>query len=364
MPKISHIADLHIGSNQYGLSSRRANQKQTLLKLASELKKYDICLIAGDVFDSPFPSPDDISLWLKFTEIISSQGCVSIVSVGNHDRLYDSARQWVDLSPFIQKRSHNESGQIYGSVTVKDITINYLDHIKRRDLKERIETLPESDVLMMHQSCAGFMSSIMRPEIDEESLEVLSKKARYVALGDLHIHKVMKASKNNIVAYPGNIDFLRLCDPCSDFKFLEIDFSQDKGPSVKSIEFEPTQKTQVIKFAENKDIKKEVLKDPSGFYIFRYLSKDYEALSKELEELKQEFKDVCFHLYREKVKITKDDSVQEVDEDTDFMSLVKKEKFLEDRDVDLINDIWNNPNSENVEEVLKKDLENQINANN
>jgi hypothetical protein len=46
------------------------------------------------------------------------------------------------------------------------------------------------------------------------------------------------------------------------------------------------------------------------------------------------------------------------------MSLVKKEKFLEDRDVDLINDIWNNSNTENVEEVLRKDLESQINANN
>lgn len=358
MPKISHIADLHIGSNQYGLSSRRANQKQTLLKLASELKKYDICLIAGDVFDSPFPSPDDISLWVQFTEVVNSQGCVLIVNVGNHDKLYDSARQWVDLSPFIQKRSHN------GLVTVKNITINYLDHIKRRDLKDKIENLPESDILMMHQSCAGFMSSIMRPEIDEESLELLSKKAKYVALGDLHIHKVMKISKNNIVAYPGNIDFLRLCDPYSDFKFLEIEFDQDKNVSIKSISFEPTQKTRVIKFSENKDIKKEVLKDPKGFYIFRYFSKDHEALNKELEELKQEFEDFCFHLYREKVKPTKDESVQEVDEDTDFMSLVKKEKFLEDRDVDLINDIWNNPNAENVEEVLRKDLESQINANN
>ena len=364
MPKISHVADLHIGSNQYGLSLRRANQKETLLKLASELKKYDICLIAGDVFDSPFPSPDDISLWLKFTEIVSSQGCIPIVSVGNHDKLYDSARQWVDLSPFIAKRSHYESNQLYGSITVKNITVNYLDHVKRRDLKDVIEKVPESDILMMHQSCAGFMSSIMRPEIDEESLGLVSKKARYVALGDLHIHKVMKVSKNNIVAYPGNIDFLRLCDPYSEFKYLEIDFNEDENPSIKSIPFEPTQKTQVIKFSESSELRKTILKDPEGFYIFRYLSKDHEVLNKDLEKLKEEFTNLCFHLYREKVKAIKDDLTQEVDEDTDFMSLVKKEKFLEDRDVDLINDIWNNSNTENVEEVLRKDLESQINANN
>jgi DNA repair exonuclease SbcCD nuclease subunit len=364
MIKISHIADLHIGSNQYGLSTRRTNQKNTLLKLASELKKYDVCLIAGDVFDSPSPSPDDISLWVQFTKTINSDGCIPVANVGNHDKLYDSSRQWVDLSPFIGKRASNGSNELINSITVKGITINYLDHTKRRDLNDVVEKIPASDILMMHQSCAGFMSSIMRPEIDEDLLNLISQKAKYIALGDLHIHKVMKVSKNNVIGYPGNIDFLRLCDPYSDFKYLELEIDKEKIKSLNSVSFEPTQKTQVIKFSDSWDVKNIISQDPEGFYIFRYFAKDYEMLHQELEELNKVFPNLCFYLYREKLKSTKDESSQEVSEDTDFMSLVKKENFLEDRDLDLISDLWSNSSVDNVEEVLRKDLENQINANN
>jgi hypothetical protein len=284
--------------------------------------------------------------------------------VGNHDKLHNSSIQWVDLNPFICKRSKGSTDSSFYRVDISNIQITFLDHIKRRDLEEVIESLPTSDIIVMHQSCAGFMSSIMRPELDENLLNKLSAKANYIALGDLHIHKIMKLNKQCVAAYPGNIDFLRLCDPHKDFKFLQLEIEDKEIKQIKSIPFVPTQATEVISFGKNSHIESSIKKNPQGFYIVRYLPQDYEALSKVVEQLNDSYPDLCLYLYREKPKVKAQESKEAVQEDTDFMGLVKKESYLEDRDVDIISDIWNNPNNENVEAILRKDLESQVNANN
>jgi DNA repair exonuclease SbcCD nuclease subunit len=364
MIKIAHIADLHIGSNQYGILQRRINQRKTILKLAEEIKGHDVCLVAGDIFDSPSPTPDDISLWCEFGKIVSNSGCKIIASVGNHDKLHNSSIQWVELNPFIHERIKTSTSDSFYQINLMGLSITLLDHIKRRDLEATIESIPTSDIVIMHQSCAGFMSSIMRPELDEELLKKLSVKAKYIALGDLHIHKIMKLNKQCVAAYPGNIDFLRLCDPHKDFKFLSIEAGDNAINGIKSIPFTPTQTTEVISFCKELKIQEYIKKNPQNFYITRYLPQDYELLSQEIEKLTAEFPDLCLYLYREKPRIKAAESKETIQEDTDFMGLVKKESYLEDRDVDIINDIWNNPNNDNVESILRKDLESQVNANN
>ena len=42
--KIAHIADLHIGSNQYGIKQRQINQRLSCIKLANETNKYDLII--------------------------------------------------------------------------------------------------------------------------------------------------------------------------------------------------------------------------------------------------------------------------------------------------------------------------------
>ncbi len=365
MIKIAHIADLHIGSNQYGIEGRRLNQRLSILKLAEEIKSYDICLVAGDIFDSPTPTPEDISLWNEFGKIVSSDESKVIACVGNHDKVYGSEKQWIDLSPFMFQREKYSSDEVpINSMVVYGLRITYVDHVKRRDLPKTIDSLPDSDIIMMHQSCSGFMSSIMRPEIDEELMSNLSKKARYIALGDLHIHKIMNLSKSCTIAYPGNVDFLRLCDPHTNFKYLSISVDNNEIKKIDSIPFEPTQKTKVLAFDKSLNLSSIFKKDPESFYVIRYFSEDQEKLSTDLKAITEDNQNICFYLYREKPKQKASETNETVNEDTDFMGLVKKESYLEDRDVDIINDIWNNPNNDNVESILRKDLESQVNANN
>lgn len=366
MKKIAHIADLHIGSNQYGIQRRKIEQRNTILKLSEELKLYDICLVAGDVFDSPSPSPDDISLWWEFTENISSGGCDIVACVGNHDKLYKTSSQWIDLSTFIAPRKKYTSDiSPFHQTIIHGIQIVYLDHIKRRDLPDVINQIPECDILMMHQSTAGFMSSIMRPEIDEELFKIISLKCRYIALGDLHVHKIMKLSKKCIAAYPGNIDFLRLCDPYSDFRYLSISFNQNEIEEIKSISFNPTQKTYVVGYESDKKTIAKIEDDIKGFYIIRHTASDSEAVSYLIESLLAKFPEAVFYSYRERPRPTKTENSEAiVEEDTDFISLVEKEQFLDENDINIINDIWNNPSADHVESVLSQDLRTQINANN
>lgn len=90
MIKILHCADLHLDSpfRQKSIEKsriRREELKKTFLSLITYIKTagIDICLIAGDLFDSNFVT--DSTAELVRREFAEASGCRFVISPGNHD---------------------------------------------------------------------------------------------------------------------------------------------------------------------------------------------------------------------------------------------------------------------------------------
>ena len=85
--KILHTADLHIGSARSELDKSRGKSeiKNTFFKIVNFCAKeqVDFALIAGDLFDTPFPDPDtlaEVSFAMK-----QCPSTIFVISPGNHD---------------------------------------------------------------------------------------------------------------------------------------------------------------------------------------------------------------------------------------------------------------------------------------
>lgn len=369
MVNIAHVADLHIGSYQYGIKERQRAHKATCMKLAEAVADHDVVIVAGDVFDSAQPSPDDLMCWRHMVGAMMAKDAVVLACAGNHDIVRGSSVQWVDTVNLRPTAKTDASADVVRFSPVRELglTVGVFDHVRKRNLQKAIGSVElPVDVLVMHQSCCGFLPSIMRPEIEQEDLAAISEKCRYLALGDLHVHKIMKVSESCIAAYPGNPEFLRLCDPISGFKFLSVAYDEKKHfvKAVASVPVDPVQKTQVFEFKTKKTAMKDPEKYLGAFNIIRHLpdqTEDAQQFVKEMSELQP---DSLFHLYRDKPpKAAPPEPGDESGgaEASDFMALVEKEPSLEDKDIEIVGELWRSPTPESVETILGQDLKEQTN---
>ena len=83
--KILHTGDFHIGSSRSGISSGRAELKNTFIRVIDICKaeNIDFLLISGDLFDTPFPDNETTD---EIIEAMSQIPDTIIgISPGNHD---------------------------------------------------------------------------------------------------------------------------------------------------------------------------------------------------------------------------------------------------------------------------------------
>lgn len=83
--KILHTGDFHIGSSKTGVSSGRAELKNTFIKVINICKaeNIDFLLISGDLFDTPFPDNESSEEIIEAMSRIPDT--VIAISPGNHD---------------------------------------------------------------------------------------------------------------------------------------------------------------------------------------------------------------------------------------------------------------------------------------
>jgi DNA repair protein SbcD/Mre11 len=88
--KILHCADIHLDSPFADRSPEKAAVRRNELRGAfssmmtyARLNSVDIMLIAGDLFDNEYVTPDTVSLVLR--EFKDNKSCRFIISPGNHD---------------------------------------------------------------------------------------------------------------------------------------------------------------------------------------------------------------------------------------------------------------------------------------
>jgi DNA repair exonuclease SbcCD nuclease subunit len=372
--KIAHLADLHIGSYQYGITKRKLNTYKNNLKIAKEISlNHNLVIVAGDVFDSVEPSPDDVKCWIDMCRIWGDTNCRVISCSGNHDKVVGQ-HQWVDLG--------NEEGfkseSIFDEATSKylvdeklsPLKIVWLSHTKKSEIKNKIDRIPDGlDIIMMHQSAGHFLASIMRPELDEDDIMSLSKKCKYLALGDLHIHKKMKIG-DCTVCYPGNIDFLRLCDMPNNFRYISLVYNSETSSfeSIESIPYTPYQKTNILNFDSGSDCIQKIT-GSDDFNIFRYDTEKSSDVVSVIDKIKSSdsLADSVYYFHKNISKKERGDSEKvEADEtccfdnDAQFLNLAKKDKTLEIRDFKIVEDIWTNSTPDFVKQILMSDLKKEL----
>ena len=85
--KILHTSDWHLGSSLYG--QKRYDEFEAFLKWLATLiqqEKIDVCLVAGDIFDTNTPSNRALELYYQFLNLVTAiPGLQIIITAGNHD---------------------------------------------------------------------------------------------------------------------------------------------------------------------------------------------------------------------------------------------------------------------------------------
>lgn len=90
---ILHTSDIHLGS-KFGFLAGKAGEQRDLLRRTfakipevAQAQKADLLVIAGDLFDSPYPSSADVTqVQVVFSQLLGAGVKVALIP-GNHDRL-------------------------------------------------------------------------------------------------------------------------------------------------------------------------------------------------------------------------------------------------------------------------------------
>lgn len=217
MIKILHTADLHLGAKVGWLGKKAEQYRQDMLETFSRIvdkaieKKIDIFLVAGDLFDSPSPSPLVIAFVKKEIDRLVQEKIFVVILPGNHDRYevgsvferesivkqpagYVFHKEAVEIIPI-----ESLNLEIYGSAVTKQFS-------NKSPLTPIIETSSKRPnnkfkVALVHGSVS--FGNIQTNNFPIEIEEIKNSGMNYIALGDWH--NELNATQGNVVAwYPGS----------------------------------------------------------------------------------------------------------------------------------------------------------------
>ncbi|MCO6041814.1 DNA double-strand break repair protein Mre11 [Thermococcus alcaliphilus] len=231
--KFAHIADVHLGFEQYRLPYRAEEFRitfETAIKKAVE-EKVDFILIAGDLFHRSNPSPQTIKEAIDILSIPKEEGIPVFAIEGNHDRTQKRISAYnlleslglmhvLGFSEEKKENTYQTTEKVNGKLIVKGVFekgnksleiygMKFMSAawFERNKLSEYFK--PSGDaVLMLHQGIKEMMDSLKletQRDYFEITLEDLPEGFLYYAMG--HIHKRWQTNKGlGVVAYPGSLE--------------------------------------------------------------------------------------------------------------------------------------------------------------
>ena len=236
--KFIHMADTHLGYQQYNLPERKRdfNKAFNWVLDKSIKEEVDFILLAGDVFNTNKSDPETIAAiyqmitQFKYNSVESLNREIPIIAIeGNHDKSnYFSERSWLRflaelkliilLNPKYNKEEnmfdfipYSENKKKPGMVRIKDtcvygipfygaMTKDYFPVIYD-SLADNSDTF---NILMMHFGIKDQVKDKPGIEINE-NMQLLYGKINYLALG--HFHKKYELPKNNEWIFnPGSLE--------------------------------------------------------------------------------------------------------------------------------------------------------------
>lgn len=204
--KLFHTADLHLGAELSYLSEKAAERRFEIVSVFKRLTHFcvsqniNICLIAGDLFDS---NQSAVDIAPSVFEYIKSAPSVKFFYVaGNHDPL--------DAASYMNSNALPSNLFVFGSkyevMEFSDLGVRIIGKSFVRSSMESspfTTVLPEDELLnimLLHADIGSDKNSPYNP-IDRDFIE--NSGVDYLALG--HIHKRSNPAKlgRTTFAYPG-----------------------------------------------------------------------------------------------------------------------------------------------------------------
>nr|WP_212590822.1 exonuclease SbcCD subunit D [Candidatus Prometheoarchaeum syntrophicum]QEE17357.1 DNA double-strand break repair protein Mre11 [Candidatus Prometheoarchaeum syntrophicum] len=238
--KFIHMADTHLGNQQYNLPERKRdfNKAFNWVLNKSITEEVDFILLAGDVFNSNNSEPETIAAIYQMISEFKNNSMqnlkreIPIIAIeGNHDKSNISTkRSWLQflaeleliilLSPKTNNKEeytifkfvpYSENKKNPGMIRIKDTCIYGIPSygaMTKTYFPDIYNALPDSsdtfNILMMHFGINGQVINKLGFEMSED-LKLLHKKVNYLALG--HFHKKYALPKNKEWVFnPGSLE--------------------------------------------------------------------------------------------------------------------------------------------------------------
>lgn len=241
--RIVHLADTHLGYRQFAGKldpDKQINQRESdvygvwhrAVDLAIE-RKIDAVIHAGDVFDSPRPSPRALSEALEGLGRLRDAGIPVIAIAGNH-----STPRFRSGGSVFEVLEHFGVHVAWGApqtFRIGDVAFHAVPHeADAEQLKADIAELePDpsaaANVLMLHADLSAVPSptygEINATELEQEVIE--QAPFDYIAMG--HLHRYQAPQINAI--YPGSLERLDFADLVGEKAVLEVDLAAGAGGS-------------------------------------------------------------------------------------------------------------------------------------
>lgn len=227
----SHISDMHLGLEQYGLSERENDVYDSFNEsIDTSIKDHvDFVIFAGDIFEAPKPNGTSVVQMGNALKRLKQNNIDSFFILGDHDisRISSTPIHYIYHNLGFSKHI----GQAK-PIEYKDIILVGFDKIRKTEIQKYEEKFTEIDsqvknhsghkILVMHQGITEFDKMVAEiPSTD------LPKNFSYYAMGHLHDHNLKNFDQlDGPVAYSGSLEIT----PRESIKetkkgFYEVDIS-------------------------------------------------------------------------------------------------------------------------------------------
>jgi len=221
--KFAHIADVHLGYEQYNQPWRAEDFAKAFRAVAEKAVERDVdfVVIAGDLFHRSLPSPRTIKEAVETLWIFRKENIPVFAVEGNHDKTSRDISAYhllesLGLLNVIGLRRSPVSGDNVRSLKVQnvylvkgvvdDVEILGDRHRSRWQLEKVLPLLkPESEksVLVLHQA----VKEVVDIELDMAYELTISDlpDASYYAFGHIHMPRIYEFN-GRFIAYPGSVE--------------------------------------------------------------------------------------------------------------------------------------------------------------
>jgi DNA repair exonuclease SbcCD nuclease subunit len=221
MPRLLHLADLHLGWSPRGLPEDRARQRRTrrdaLLRQAVDValrEGVDAVVVAGDLFERHRPDPATLAAALDQLRRLTDAGVALVTVPGNHDELsYASSvyRTEADRWPgvLVTRPTFGPAASLrLGGHDVHVAALAYVGGVTPAG--SPLDRFPRSEAPGLH--VAVLHGTLVRPggrgplhaerSLPIDAVALAAAGFDYVALGHLHVPAVHPGARGPAV-YPG-----------------------------------------------------------------------------------------------------------------------------------------------------------------